>query len=51
MKRVAGVFSKWRKKRDFAFLVSRMDERLLLDVGYTREQAEERLSRPFWKFD
>lgn len=51
MKKMIGVFGRWKKKRDFAHMVSRMDERLLLDVGYSRDEAESRLSRPFWKFD
>ncbi|TBW48234.1 DUF1127 domain-containing protein [Marinobacter halodurans] len=51
MKKAMGFYSKWKKKRDFAFMVSRMDDRLLKDVGYSREQAEFRLSQPFWKFD
>tara|TARA_R100001460_G_scaffold90476_1_gene132100 strand:- start:71 stop:241 length:171 start_codon:yes stop_codon:yes gene_type:complete len=51
VKSVLGVIGKWRKKREFAYLVERMDERLLLDVGYSREQATQRLSTPFWKFD
>ncbi|WP_165856840.1 MULTISPECIES: DUF1127 domain-containing protein [Marinobacter] len=50
MKSVFSVFNKWKKKRDFAYMVGRMDERLLLDVGYSRAEAEERLSTPFWKF-
>lgn len=51
MKAVFGVIGKWKKKREFAYLVGRMDERLLLDVGYSREQATQRLSTPFWKFN
>lgn len=29
--------------------LARLDERLLRDIGYTREQVQREISKPFWK--
>lgn len=50
MKKAAQYFQKWRQKQIFTYMVETLDERLLLDAGFTPDVIESRLKTPFWKF-
>ena len=41
------LFALWARQRSRAAL-ARLDERLLADIGLTREQADTEAAKPFW---
>ncbi len=50
MKRAITLYRGWKMKREFVYLVSTMDRRLLNDAGLSPDVVLQRMNTPFWKF-
>ncbi|MBO9413338.1 MULTISPECIES: DUF1127 domain-containing protein [Ruegeria] len=46
--RFAATVTKWERQRRSRVNLSKLDDRLLRDVGLTRHQADREINRPFW---
>ncbi|WP_170769722.1 DUF1127 domain-containing protein [Ruegeria lacuscaerulensis] len=46
--RFAATVTKWERQRRSRVNLSKLDDRLLRDVGLTRDQANREIERPFW---
>ncbi|GAA6157951.1 DUF1127 domain-containing protein [Ruegeria sp. HU-ET01832] len=44
----AATVTKWERQRRSRVNLSKLDDRLLRDVGLTRHQADREINRPFW---
>ncbi|WP_170381178.1 DUF1127 domain-containing protein [Ruegeria atlantica] len=45
----AAKVTKWERQRRSRINLSKLDDRLLKDVGLTRYQARQEFTRPFWR--
>lgn len=43
------VLREWRRRKNSRFELSRLDERMLHDIGLTRFHAEYEMNKPFWR--
>ena len=46
---VSGILKIWHARARQRKQLAMLDDHLLKDIGYTREQAMEEYSKPFWK--
>ncbi len=46
--RFAATVTKWERQRRSRVNLSKLDDRMLRDVGLTRHQANREVNRPFW---
>ncbi|CAD0185677.1 hypothetical protein RUESEDTHA_02572 [Ruegeria sp. THAF57] len=46
--RFAATVTKWERQRRSRVNLSKLDDRMLRDVGLTRHQADREINRPFW---
>ncbi len=46
--RFAATVTKWERQRRSRVNLSKLDDRMLRDVGLTRHQANREANRPFW---
>lgn len=40
---------RWQRRHDYRWKLARMEDRLLADIGMTREQADTESRKPFWR--
>jgi uncharacterized protein YjiS (DUF1127 family) len=46
---LADAFSAWQERLDQRRTLARLDDRLLRDMGLTRADVEQEVSKPFWQ--
>lgn len=39
----------WKSRSRQRKALAQLDERMLIDIGYTAEQAQQEINQPFWK--
>jgi uncharacterized protein YjiS (DUF1127 family) len=49
LRAVGARLREWRRRRDGRLELSRLDERMLRDIGLTRADADYEISKPFWR--
>ncbi|KUJ81806.1 DUF1127 domain-containing protein [Ruegeria profundi] len=47
--RFAAIVTRWERQRRTRINLSKLDDRLLKDVGLTRHEARKEYTRPFWQ--
>ena len=47
--RFAATVTRWERHRRSCINLSKLDDRLLKDVGLTRDQVDREVKRPIWK--
>lgn len=47
--RLASAIRSWRHRRQSRATLADMDDRMLRDIGVTREQVQEEARKPFWR--
>jgi uncharacterized protein YjiS (DUF1127 family) len=47
--RACATMLRWARRRRARYELAQLDERLLRDVGLTRQQVERERSKPFWR--
>ncbi|WP_170413094.1 DUF1127 domain-containing protein [Ruegeria atlantica] len=48
--RFAATVTKWERQRRSRVNLSKLDDRMLKDVGLTRPQADREIKRYFWQY-
>lgn len=48
--RFAATVTKWERQRRSRVNLSQLDDRMLKDVGLTRDQADREIKRYFWQY-
>ncbi|MDH5489297.1 MAG: DUF1127 domain-containing protein [Rhodospirillaceae bacterium] len=43
------VLLTWQRRKAMRYLIMEMEERMLKDIGYTREDIKKEAAKPFWK--
>lgn len=49
LRRFRATFRTWLKRHRDRQALSRLDDRLLRDIGLTRDEAERQWAKPFWR--
>ena len=47
--KIAATLLTWQRRKAMRYLIAEMDERILLDIGRTREDLQKEAEKPFWK--
>jgi len=49
IERVTITVRVWRQRRRARHALTRLDDRLLRDIGFTREHMKREIQKPFWR--
>ena len=47
--KIATILLTWQRRKTMRYLIAEMDERILKDIGCTREEIKKEAAKPFWK--